>query len=71
MAYNPVATARGAERVFRTGYISTRTNAQGALAASGSPGEYLMFARRRDELAPLLDREFFEDQDPDAQRITL
>ena len=63
--------ANPAEQRFRTSLITVRTSADGSYAVSGAPGEYLIFARQRDELPVIFSPEFLRAHILDAQLVTL
>jgi hypothetical protein len=64
----PVDPAR---QRFRTAYLSARTRADGAFSISGTPGEYYVFARHRDELPPIVTEEFVRAMAAKVSRVTL
>jgi hypothetical protein len=56
---------------FRTTYLTARTSPDGTFSVTGAPGEYFVFARRREDLPPIVTEEFVRTENPKAQRITL
>jgi hypothetical protein len=57
---------------FRTTYLTARTSADGTFSVTGAPpGEYFVFARRREDLPPIVTEEFVRTENPKAQRIAL
>lgn len=56
---------------FRIAYLTARTTPDGAYSVSGAPGEYFIFARRRDDLPAIVSDEFVRNESSKAQRITL
>jgi hypothetical protein len=56
---------------FRTAYLTARTSADGTFSVTGAPGEYFVFARRREDLLPIVTEEFVRTENPKAQRIAL
>jgi hypothetical protein len=56
---------------FRTTYLSTRTTSDGNYSLTGAPGEYFVFARRRDELPGIVTAEFVRAEAAKAQRVML
>jgi hypothetical protein len=58
-------------RRFRTGHLTTRSSPDGTFAVSGTPGEYFVFVRRREELPPIVTEEFFRSASVNAQRVVL
>jgi hypothetical protein len=56
---------------FRTAYFSTRTSPEGAYSVTAAPGEYFVFARRRDELPALVTEDFVKKQAGTATRAVL
>ena len=64
----PVDPAR---QRFRTAYLTARTDANGQYSVSGAPGEYFAFARRREDLPPILSEEFVREQAATAKRVVI
>jgi len=56
---------------FRIAYLTARTTPDGAYSVSGAPGEYFIFARRRDDLPPIVTDEFVRTESSKAQRVVL
>ncbi|MDQ2936887.1 MAG: carboxypeptidase-like regulatory domain-containing protein [Acidobacteriota bacterium] len=56
---------------FRTAYLTARTSADGTFSVTGAPGEYFVFARRREDLPPIVSEEFVRAESPKAQRVAL
>lgn len=56
---------------FRTAYPTVRTDPDGNFTLSGPPGEYYLFARRRDDLPAIVSPEFVQSNLSSAQRVTL
>lgn len=66
-----LAPAEAAKQQFRTSYFTTRTAADGAYSVSVAPGEYLVFARRRDQLPGIMSDEFLKNEAGNATRVTV
>ncbi len=60
-----------AEQRFRTSLLTIRASSDGSYAVAGAPGEYLIFARQRDELPVIFSPDFLRTRIPDSQRVTL
>ena len=56
---------------FRTAYFSTRTGPDGSYSLSVAPGEYFLFARRRDQLPGVVSDEFVRNEAGSASRVTV
>ena len=56
---------------FRIAYLTARTTPDGAYSVSGAPGEYFIFARRRDDLPAIVTDEFVRTESSKAQRVVL
>jgi hypothetical protein len=56
---------------FRTTYLTARTDANGRYSVSGALGEYFVFARRREELPPIVSQEFVKSQAANAKRVVI
>lgn len=56
---------------FRIAYLTARTAPDGAYSVNGAPGEYFIFARRREDLPPIVSDEFIRSEAAKAQRIVL
>ena len=66
-----VVPTEASEQRFRTSILSARTAADGSFRVSGVPGDYLIFARKRDDLPGMLTPDFFRKGVPDAERLRL
>lgn len=66
-----LAPAESEKQQFRTSYFTTRTAADGAYSLSVTPGEYLVFARRRDQLPGIMSDEFLRNEAGNATRVTV
>jgi Carboxypeptidase regulatory-like domain len=66
-----LAPVESSKQRFRTAYLSTRVTADGTFSVSGPPGEYFVFAGRRDELPPIMSEEFVRGAGGKAVRVTL
>ncbi len=60
-----------AKQRFRTSYLTSRPGADGSFSLTGAPGEYFVFARRRDDLPGIVTEEFVRTAAQNAQRIVL
>ena len=56
---------------FRTSYLTARTASDGSYSLTGEPGEYYVFARKRDDLPPIVTEEFVRLEAPKAKRVSL
>jgi hypothetical protein len=56
---------------FRTTYLTARTDSNGRYSVSGAPGEYFVFAKRREELPPIVSEEFVKTQAVNAKRVVI
>ncbi|MDQ5847108.1 MAG: hypothetical protein M3539_17615 [Acidobacteriota bacterium] len=56
---------------FRTTYLTTRPGADGSFSLTGAPGEYLVLAKRREDLPAIVSEEFVRTQAANAVRVTL
>lgn len=66
-----LAPAEAEKQRFRTAYLTTRTAPDGRYSVSGAPGEYFLFARRREELPAIVTEEFVRSQAGNAKRVIL
>jgi hypothetical protein len=66
-----LAPAESEKQQFRTSYFTTRTASDGAYSVSVAPGEYLVFARRRDQLPRIMSDEFLRNEAGNATRVTV
>jgi hypothetical protein len=66
-----LAPVESEKQRFRTAYLSTRTSSDGTFSIAGTPGEYFVFARQRDELPPIMSGEFVRSAAAKALRVTL
>ena len=66
-----LAPVESAKQRFRTAYLSTRTGPDGAFSISGNPGEYVVFARQRDDLPPIMSEEFVRSASARVPHVTL
>jgi hypothetical protein len=66
-----LAPAESEKQQFRTSYFTTRTAADGAYSVSVAPGEYLVFARSRDQLPRIMSDEFIRNEAGNAIRVTV
>jgi hypothetical protein len=64
----PVET--GKQR-FRTSYLTSRLAADGSFSVTGAPGEYFVFAKRREDLPGIVSEEFVRTQLTSARRVVL
>ena len=64
----PTATEK---QRFRTAYLTARTAADGSFSISGEPGEYFVFARKREQLPAIVTEEFVRAEGLKAERVTL
>lgn len=56
---------------FRTTYLTARTDPSGRYSVSGAPGEYFVFARRREALPAIVSEEFVRSLAPNANRVVI
>jgi hypothetical protein len=56
---------------FRIAYLTARTAPDGAYSVTGAPGEYFIFARRREDLPPIVSDEFVRSEAAKAERVVL
>ena len=56
---------------FRTAYLSTRAGTDGAFSITGTPGEYFVFARKREDLPPIVSEDFVRREAANAQRVVI
>ncbi|HZE64909.1 MAG TPA: carboxypeptidase-like regulatory domain-containing protein, partial [Pyrinomonadaceae bacterium] len=66
-----LAPAESEKQQFRTSYFTTRTAADGAYSLVIAPGDYLVFARRRDQLPGIMSDEFIRNEAGKAIRVTV
>ncbi len=66
-----LAPAESEKQQFRTSYFTTRTAADGAYSLDIAPGEYLVFARRRNQLPGIMSDEFIRNEAGNATRVTV
>lgn len=56
---------------FRTSYLTARPDDDGKFVVTGPPGDYHAFARRRDDLPPIVTGDFVRSLGTNAQRINI
>ena len=56
---------------FRTTYFSSRVAVDGGYALNAPPGEYVLFARQRDQLPVLVSNDFIQKALENSERVTL
>jgi hypothetical protein len=66
-----LAPAESEKQQFRTSYFTTQSAADGSYSVSVAPGEYLVFARRRDQLPRIMSDEFLRNEAGNATRVTV
>jgi hypothetical protein len=66
-----LAPAESEKQQFRTSYFTTQSAADGSYSVSVAPGEYLVFARRRDQLPRIMSDEFLKNEAGNATRVTV
>src|SRR6267143_1381969 len=66
-----LAPAESEKQQFRMSYFTTRTAADGAYSLVIAPGDYLVFARRRDQLPGIMSDEFIRNEAGKAIRVTV
>jgi hypothetical protein len=66
-----LAPVESEKQRFRTTYLTARTDPSGRYSVSGAPGEYFVFARRREELPAIVSEEFVRSLAPNANRVVI
>lgn len=66
-----LAPVESEKQRFRTAYYTSRTSADGTFSLVGAPGEYFVFARKREELPAIVTEEFVRAEAPGAQHVVL
>lgn len=66
-----LAPVESEKQRFRTAYLTARTAPDGRYSVSGAPGEYFVFARRREELPAIVTEEFVRSQAVNAKRVVI
>ncbi len=66
-----LAPVESEKQRFRTAYLTTRTAPDGRYSVSGAPGEYFVFARRREELPAIITEEFVKSQAAHSRRVVI
>lgn len=66
-----LAPVESEKQRFRTAYLTARADTNGRYSVSGAPGEYFVFARRREELPPIVSEEFVKSQAANAKRVVI
>lgn len=66
-----LAPVESEKQRFRTAYLTARTDPSGRYSVSGAPGEYFVFARRREKLPAIVSEEFVRSLAPNASRVVI
>lgn len=66
-----LAPVESEKQRFRTAYLTARTAPNGRYSVSGAPGEYFVFARRREELPAIVTEEFVKSRAANSKRVVI